>query len=531
MQSPALCDYCSEALLAKERLLSTKHVAETRSYLTDWAKAVHAELRPQGIYAFGSLIYRGGAQFSDKSDVDLAVVMPEIPDGADRADWLEKLLEHKLILEDELGKRLGRSDRSVIVCSIVAATAAEIAANLHKDGAARFFSANQFLDLSNSEIRKGLPGAGEGATAERLVGECFRFAQKMRNSFLSVNALGVSMLKQFDDKEDAAPKPLMRHAAMIQFLQDGGDANPGEEFDLDIGANQITILLHGRRRRLDELSALYAARRGGRAARMPISAKHQLILAELIFDAAIQVESQMAAVAATAQLPTLRGAHSTVVFAQRFNDAFPGVRQITWFEGGDTIRPRLARLLARPLEFEDGTPIWWSRGSSNLQITSYAEAPDCLLINDDEMKIARVAAVYQPSYKYNFVYVETDPLPPTGKYERTPESIAEVATGDSPFPYYWEEYGLVDGRHLVSRAEADDGSAIIEGELQSLRGRLVVRSRYVTKYNFIIAAGGSPLMDNSFDLKLNEHLNAMLKGEDRLALIAEESRKFRTGRF
>lgn len=511
--------------------MSAKHVAETKLYLTDWAKAVHADLSPQGIYVFGSLVYRDGAQFNDKSDVDLAIVMPEIPDAADRADWLETLLRHKLLLEDELGKRLGRADRRAILSSVVVATMPEVAANIHKDGAANFFSDNQFLDLSSGEIRNGLPSAGERAVAERLVGECFRFVQKTRNAFLGVNALGDQTLEPFDDKDDAAPKSTMRHAAMIQFLKDAGDADPGAKFDLDVGADTLTMLLHERRKRLGALSALYAARRSGRAARRPISSKDQLVLAELIFDAAIQVEARVAAAAAAPKLPTLNGAHSTVVFAQRFAAAFPRVRGIAWFEGDDTIRQRLARLLAQPLEFEDGTPIWWSRGPSNLQISAYAEAPDCLLINGDEMKVVRVAAVNPRSYKYNFVYVEVDPLPPIGIYERTPERIAEVAAGESLFPYYWEEYGLVDGIHPVTRAEADDGSAVIEGKLQSLRGRLEVRSRYVTKYNFIIAAGGAPVMDSSYDYELEEHLNAMLKGEDRLPAIVEESRRLYTGRF
>lgn len=511
--------------------MPAEHVEETRSYLIDWAKAVHAELGPEGIYAFGSIVYRDGAQFNDKSDVDLAIVMPEIPDAADRADWLAALLRHKLVLEDELGKRLGRADRSTILCSVVTATTPEVAANIHKDGAAKFFSDNQFFDLSNGEIRDGLPRAGERVVGERLVGECFRFVQKTRNAFLGVNALGGPTLKPFDDEDDAAPKPTMRHAAMIQFLEDAGDANPGKEFDLDVGADTLTILLHQRRKRLGALSALYAARRGGRAAREPISAKDQLVLAELIFDAAIQVEARVVAAAAVPRLPTLRGAHSTVMFAQRFGDAFPGVRGIAWFDGDVIIRERFARLLAQPLEFEDGTPIWWSRGPSNLQISSYVETPDCILINGDEMKIVRVAAANPASYKYNFVYAEVEPLPPTGIYERTPERIAEVAAGASPFPYYWEEYGLVDGTHLVTRAEADDGSAVIEGQLQSLRGRLEMRGRYVTKYNFIIAAGGAPLLDSSYDYTLEGHLNAMLKGEDRLPAVLNESLRLYTGRF
>lgn len=522
----------SETRPARRRQqLSEEHVAATRSFLTDWAKAVRAELVPQGIYVFGSVVYKDGAQFNEKSDIDLAIVMPEIPDAADRADWFEALLRHKILLEDELGKRLGRADRSAILSSFVVVTVPEVAANIHKDGAAEFFSANQFLDLSNGEIRKGLPRAGGRLVAERLVGECFRFVQKTRNAFLGVNALGIPTLKPFDDKSDAAPKPTMRHAAMIQFLTDSGDANPGEEFDLDIGADTLTILLHERRKRLSTLSAIYSARRSGRAARVPISSKDQLVLAELIFDAAIQVEARVAAAASAPKLPSLGGAHSTVVFAQRFGDAFPGVRGITWFDGNDTIRQRMARLLAQPLKFEDGTPIWWSRGSSNLQISSYAEATDCLLINGDEMKIARVAAVNPASYKYCFLYVEVDPLPPIGIYKRTPDRIAEVAIDEGPFGYYWEEYGLVDGTYPVTRAEADDGSAIIDGELQSLQGRLEMRGRYVTKYNFIIAAGGAPLMNSSYDYTLEGHLNAMLKGEDRLSIIAEESLRLYTGHF
>ncbi|QEE47589.1 nucleotidyltransferase domain-containing protein [Rhizobium sp. WL3] len=505
-------------------------VAETRSFLAEWAKAVHTELAPQGIYVFGSLVYRDGAQFSEKSDVDLVVVMPEIPDAVDRADWLEALCKYKLLLEDELGKRLGRPDRNAILSSVVVVTTQEVAANVHKDGAGKFYSDNQFLDVLGGKVHDGLPGAGERVVAEHLVGECYRFVQKTRNSFLGVNSLGSPTLKPFDD-DDSAPKPIMRHAAMIQYLTDAGDANPGVEFDLDIGADTLTMLLHERRERLGPLRSLYAARRGGRAARAPISSKDQLVLAELIFDAAIQVEARVAAVAAAPKLSTLKGAHSTVAFAQRFNDAFPGVRGTAWFEDEKTIRQRLARLLAQPLEFQDGTPIWWSRGPSNLQITSYTETNEYLLINGEEMKIARVAAVNHASYKYNFVYVEVDPLPAIGIYERTPDRIAEVAAGNGPFSYYSEEYGLVDGVHLVTRAEADDGSAVIEGELQSILGRSEIRGRYVTKYNFIIAAAGAPIMDTTYDYTLEGHLNALLKGEDRLPVIVQETMRLYTGRF
>ena len=72
---------------------------------------------------------------------------------------------------------------------------------------------------------------------------------------------------------------------------------------------------------------------------------------------------------------------------------------------------------------------------------------------------------------------------------------------------------------------------MIQGKLQSLRGRLEVRTRYVTKYNFVIAAGGAPLLASSYDRELEAHLNAMLKGEDRLSDIANKSMRLSTGRF
>jgi predicted nucleotidyltransferase len=511
--------------------LTFELVEQAKEHLRDWAAKVFDNPGAQAIYAFGSLVYRDGSQFGIKSDIDLIVIMPEIADALDRATWLGSLLAHKAALEDTLGKLLRRTDRSAVLCSVVTASSIEVAANIHKDGAADFFSANQFLDLGTGELVNGLPGAGRQKVAERLVGECLRFAQKTRNAYLAVNALGDTLLMPFDDQTDAAPKALMRHAAMIQHLTDDGDGDPGAEYDLDVGADQLTALVRERRKQLSDLSTIYAARRGGRAARQALSVEHQLILTEMIFDAAIQVEAQTAALAAQPKRPKPSGAHSTVVFAERFAAAFPGVRGIEWFDDQADIRQRLAELLTSPLEFESSTPVWWSRGSSSMPISDFAEAAECILIDGNEMKVSRVAAVNQGSYKYNFVYLQVEPLPPTGLYHNTANRIAETARGESPFPYYWEEYGIVDGTQLITRAEYDDGSAMIGGQLQKLQGRSEVRGRYVTPYNLVIAAAGSPLLDRSNDEKLGEHLNAMLRGEDRLAQLAAEAHRLPAGRY
>ena len=502
-----------------------------KALLQGWAGEVRGVLSPTGIYCFGSLIYREGAQFTSESDIDLLIVYPQIPDAVDRANWLEQLLEYKIRLEDDLGKLLKRPNRTSVICSVVAVTSLELGADIHKGGAPSFFSKTSFLNLETGEIEVGLVNAGTQNIAERLVGECVKFAQTIRNQYLGVNALGDENLKAFSDPNDAAPKQCMRHAAMVRFLEDAGDGDPGAEYDVDIGANRITVLLDDRRRQLEDLLVRYGSRRSSRAARADLTSKDQLLLAELIFDAAVQVEAKAAAKKVTPKKPSTNGAHSTVIFAQRFASAFPGVRGIEWFSDQKNIRMRLAQLLAAPLEFEDGTPLWWSRGSSNLQISSYVEAADYVLLNGDEMNIRRIAAINRGSYKYNYVYVEVAPLPPIGLYRHTAERIAETESGDSPFPYYWEEYAIVDGEHLVPRSVYDDGSAIIDDELQSIAGRSELRARYVTPYNFIIAGGGAPFLNSRYDQNLEDHLNAMLRGEDRLEAIAVEGNQLPTGRF
>ncbi|TAX58916.1 hypothetical protein ELI02_02120 [Rhizobium leguminosarum] len=513
---------------SKEETLSQQVAEKTLKLLSSWANSL-TEFKPQAIYTLGSLVYLDGAQFGAKSDVDLIVVVPEIPDALERVQWLEGFLKCKVNLEDELGKLL-RKDRKELICSVVAVTPLEIYADLHKDGAHGFFSNNQFFDLITRKSIKGLPGAGSSLIAERLVGECVRQAQKWRNTFLAVNALGDPRVLPFDDAHDAAPKPIMRHAAMVQRLEDEGDDNPGAEYDVDIGADRITVLLNERRKSLPELTRRFASRRKGRMAAEPLSSTDQLTMIELIFDAAIQVEAKSASPPAQ-DAPALNGMHSTVFFAQRFADAFPGVRGVVWFDDPNEIKQRLEVLLAAPLEFKDATPLWWTRGNSNLTISTFSDLGKCYLINYDELAITKVAAVNNKSYKYNFVYIEVGPLEPTGLYDSTPSRIVEVEKGEGPFTYYSEEYAIVDGKHLVTRSVYDDGSAVIGGKLQSIKGRAELRGRYVTKYNFIIAAGGASLLDQSYDSELEEHMEAMLKGEDHLKEIAEEIVRLPTGRF
>ena len=298
-----------------------------------------------------------------------------------------------------------------------------------------------------------------------------------------------------------------------------------------MGADYLTVILHERRAHLSDLGRRFATRRAGRGEPGSLSSKDQLLLSDLVLDAAIRLEARVAAVAAEPKRPSLKGEHSTVFFAKRFAAAFPGVRGIRWFDDPDDIRQRLQALLEQPLVFEDSSPIWWTRGGSNLHISSASMTGETLVINGDEMRIRRVAAISPASYKYSFVLLDVAPLPPIGIYEHTEGRIAEIAEDKSPFPYYWEEYGIVDGKHFITRGELDDGSAVIDGKLQSVAGRVSYRGRYVTDYNRVICGGGAPIMDPRYDSRLEHHLNAMLQGEDHLEEMANEVTRLPTGRF
>jgi predicted nucleotidyltransferase len=491
---------------------------EVTRRLAAWSKTVAEDIGAAGIYLFGSLVYRGGAQFVPGSDVDLVILFPPAAkDALARTQRLDRLLEHKRRLEVELVDVLKPANAGKPLCSVVVLTQSELAANIHKDGAPGFFSENLFRDLLTGEDRKGIPNAGRRKIDDRLVTEPMRFAQKKRNEFLAVSANGVGGIAPFDG-DDPAPKDVMRYAAMAVH-KPGKDAVPGAETDTQHGLEFLTVYLNAVRESdpaYRDLQHWLAVRRGARGTVGPLAPKDCMLLAEIVCDAAAK---RLAARGDDgANLPSLRGEHSTVWFAQRFAQAFPGVRDIRWFDTQGDVQIRLEKLLEEPLVYSDGQPVWWWRGlNGELPIKRFKSVGDGLYLMDvTELRIRRIAAIHPGPYFCQFIYVEVDAMRPTGLYEHTEEYIAREKSGDAVWGYFWEEYGLVDGVHLVDRAQHDDGAAEIEGRLEDICGRTELRVRYVMPYNFVIAAHGSSINNKDFDRPLMEILNAMLKGEDRL---------------
>lgn len=210
--------------------------------------------------------------------------------------------------------------------------------------------------------------------------------------------------------------------------------------------------------------------------------------------------------------PTALGHDRTVEFSDRFARAFPGVRGIQWFEDEETITERLGIMLRAPLVFAEGHLAGWWRGPRNFHIDRFTHVEGRhFLLDVQELNIRRIAAVSPNTYERKFVYVECGADDPTGLY---PADKKHIEPQVETFGYADEEYGLVDDRLPVTRAEYDDAAAIIDGHPVDIKGRVVLRVRYITPYNFLIAPFASPINNKTFDYELEGFLNSLLQGQD-----------------
>ena len=213
---------------------------------------------------------------------------------------------------------------------------------------------------------------------------------------------------------------------------------------------------------------------------------------------------------------------------ERLVAAFPGVRGLQEFTDPAEAMKRLAILLQPPLRWVwdenklpvGMTPLWWWRGG-NMSIDSFSKlSDDKALVNCEEILINRVVAVNDGAYWQSFVYVETKPQQPIGLYVKNPESDSKMM---EMFGYLHEEYGLYKG-HPITRAEYDDGAAIIEGKPVKTSGA-ELRIRYLSSYNFVIASHQSPINNNQFDSRLEDLLNGILGGKHTVQTLAKEVQK------
>lgn len=207
----------------------------------------------------------------------------------------------------------------------------------------------------------------------------------------------------------------------------------------------------------------------------------------------------------------------TVFFHNRFCDAFPGIeRGYQWIIKNRDINTRLKILLLHPTSFDNkeghgvtSDPIWWFRGSSALPVNSFKILNRSkVLMNSDELKIEKIAAYKGTSYFRDFIYVQCYPDKPIGIYKHDKNYIKKRIEENRE---YIENYGIYKGK-IISSQELSDGAAIIKGKPQSTIGA-ESRNRFLTKYNFIIAAKFSPYNCDEFCRESELYFGNLLKEE------------------
>lgn len=214
---------------------------------------------------------------------------------------------------------------------------------------------------------------------------------------------------------------------------------------------------------------------------------------------------------------------STVFFRKRMAKAFPGYRGLVEFTKAKDIYFRLSKLLEDPLWFEQSTigvkdPIWWFRAGSALNIPSFKHLRGRkFLIGWDEFVIRRIVVfIDNGRYYSNYVYVETQAERPTGlDGQYTLKRIEELKEERG---YVDEEYAIYKPCFLfskkVTKQEEDDGATKIFGRLiQMKREHIETRCRFLSDYNFIIAAKGSSFNSHMFDGTSEYYFKGVLEGK------------------
>ncbi len=226
--------------------------------------------------------------------------------------------------------------------------------------------------------------------------------------------------------------------------------------------------------------------------------------------------------------------HSTSFFYERMSSAFPGIRDLTWFETPSTAIERLGLLLKDPIEFDPessqfgGNPIWWFRGTSSNSISSFGKIDrNTALMDFKRLRVRRIAAYHTHVYYKDFVYVEVEGERQTGLYNL---SKSDIESAVNRLGYSTEEYGVIKNflswKTLISREDYDDGATEIRGKVRNAQDA-ELRVRYLTTYNFIIAAKGSPYNSDRFTNKSNVIFNKILKNEVEPSVLFEFMETFR----
>lgn len=201
----------------------------------------------------------------------------------------------------------------------------------------------------------------------------------------------------------------------------------------------------------------------------------------------------------------------TVFFHNRMIDAFPGKKGLYETVEKSEIMLRLPVLFRDPLRFPDYySPLMvFDMHGGTADIDSFKVLDvDHILLDSEELNCRRLAAYRSLSYWQCFLYLESDPDPPTGLYQGSTEG---------------EEYALYRGE-LMTRAEYDDGCMLREGKFIETTGS-ELRIRHLVPASLVIASRSSPINCNAFDAERSSILEGTISGQKSLADLVDAVKK------
>lgn len=194
----------------------------------------------------------------------------------------------------------------------------------------------------------------------------------------------------------------------------------------------------------------------------------------------------------------------------RVAEAFPDTAKNPVFTKWESFEERLHRLFRRPIL---GDLMWWTHGLSNMSITNVAidDMNQLVYFDSFECKIRKVVPFRFPNLDWlDFVYFETDGMPPANEQERAylESRLKEVSIGDT------EILGRVCRYNgtLLTGEEVDNGCFYDAGGhyCKIDRAKLQDVSRLLAPWNFIVTSKWSPLNSQTIGAKLEELLDSIL---------------------
>ena len=243
---------------------------ETFDLLNKWREKHLNNIKHQGIYVFGSLIYLDGVNFKvETSDLDLVILLDDdyLLDVIIRKQCLLNLKSAKKELEKELLFLWQRKNAKEQIVSILPIFNTEISLDIHKSGVPDFYK-NEFENIATGKIESLVTSIAhpESKIAIPKLGmQILQEVQEIRNSYL-INSATSNPDTLVYNGSDIIPKKLSRSFAKLNSLEQELPYK-GDEFNTSLGLDLLKSTLNTKRNQSEylELYNWIDNRSGGRS--------------------------------------------------------------------------------------------------------------------------------------------------------------------------------------------------------------------------------------------------------------------------